>query len=393
MKTVAVVGAGIAGVTAAYLLAREGYAVEIFDRERYAAMKTSYANGAQISVSNSEVWTTWSNVRKGIMWMFRKDAPLLIKPSFEWRRIQWMGRFLWHTLNGVYARNTEETIRLGIESSKLMQQIAKDEGLEFDQSYCGILHFYKDNSYWQGAVDAKDLYNANGCEWNLLSPTETGSIDPALAHLDNVVGGVWTAGDWTGDAHKFCRELMLVMTDKYCVKFHHGVDISDVSELADFDKIVIANGTDCWHLARTVGDTLPVYPVKGYSITIELDPQSAKFAPTVSLLDDQAKIVTARLGNRLRVAGTAELCGENLDIRRDRIEPLLRWVHVNFPGIDTSTYTSWACLRPMTPNMMPIVAQSKNNPKVFYHVGHGHLGWTLAAATATQLVNKINENH
>jgi D-amino-acid dehydrogenase len=137
---------------------------------------------------------------------------------------------------------------------------------------------------------------------------------------------------------------------------------------------------------------MPIYPVKGYSITIELDEESIKHAPTTSLLDDEAKIVTARLGNKLRIAGTAELDGENYDIRQDRITPLLDWVHTNFPKINTSNYSSWACLRPMTPNMLPIVSQSKNNKNVFYNTGHGHLGWTLAPATAKSVVNLIKQS-
>jgi D-amino-acid dehydrogenase len=140
-------------------------------------------------------------------------------------------------------------------------------------------------------------------------------------------------------------------------------------------------------LANSVGDSLGIYPVKGYSITINnVDP---KHLPTVSLLDDQAKIVTSTLGNRFRVAGTAELAGENYDIRRDRIQPLLDWVHTNFPNIDTRDYTQWACLRPMTPNMLPVVKQSKKIDNVFYHAGHGHLGWTLSPATAKQVVELI----
>ena len=385
---VAVVGAGIAGVTAAYFLAKQGYEVTVFEKERYPAMRTSYANGGQISVSNSEVWTTWKNVKKGVKWMFKKDAPLLIRPTLEWRKVKWMTKFLWHTLNGVYARNTADTIRLGIESRELLRQIAKDENLKFDQSDCGILHFYKDESYFNDAMSVKELYNAHGCEWDIVNPSLIEKLEPTLKNAE-ILGGTWTPSDWTGDIHKFCRELAKVMEKKYKVKFQYGFDIRHIEEVSYFDKVVIANGVDCYHLAKTVGDTLPVYPVKGYSITINLDKESAKFAPTVSLLDDQAKIVTARLGNRFRVAGTAELAGENWDIRKDRIEPLLRWVNVNFPQIDTSNYVSWACLRPMTPNMMPIVKQSKKNPKVFYHVGHGHLGWTLAAATANNLANLV----
>ena len=385
---VAVVGAGIAGVTAAYFLAKQGCEVTVFEKERYPAMRTSYANGGQISVSNSEVWTTWKNVKKGVKWMFTKDAPLLIRPTLEWRKVKWMTKFLWHTLNGEYARNTGDTIRLGIESRELLRQIAKDENLKFDQSNCGILHFYKDQSYFNDAVSVKELYNANGCEWDIVNPSLIEKLEPTLTNRE-ILGGTWTPSDWTGDIHKFCRELVKVMEKKYKVKFQYGFDIRHIEEVSYFDKVVIANGVDCYHLAKTAGDTLPVYPVKGYSITINLDKESAKFAPTVSLLDDQAKIVTARLGNRLRIAGTAELAGENWDIRKDRIEPLLRWVNDNFPQVDTSNYVSWACLRPMTPNMMPIVKQSKKNPKVYYHVGHGHLGWTLAAATANNLANLV----
>ncbi len=382
---VAVVGAGIAGVTAAYFLAKQGFEVTVFEKERYPAMRTSYANGGQISVSNSEVWTTWKNVKKGVKWMFTKDAPLLIRPTLEWRKVKWMTKFLLHTFAGDYGRNTADTIRLGVQSRELLKQIAKDEKLKFDQSDCGILHFYKDDSYFNDAVSVKELYNANGCEWDIVNQSKIVNIEPTLYQAEGIVGGAWTPSDWTGDIHKFCRELVSVMEKKYKVKFFYGHDIKHIEDVSYFDKVVIANGVDCYHLAKTVGDTLPVYPVKGYSITINLDKESAKHAPMVSLLDDQAKIVTARLGDRLRIAGTAELAGENWDIRKDRIEPLLRWVNVNFPKVDTSNYVSWACLRPMTPNMMPIVEQSKKNPKVFYHVGHGHLGWTLAAATAENL--------
>ena len=387
---IAIIGAGIAGVTAAYFLARSGHEVVVFEKERYPAMKTSYANGGQVSVSNSEVWNTWSNVKKGIKWMLQKDAPLLIRPTFEWRKIKWMSGFLLHTLAGVYARNTAETIRLGIESRQLLETIAKDENIEFDQRQCGILHFYKDKDYFYNAQSVKDLYEANGCEWKILEPNQTKSLDPALENIENIVGGAWTPSDWTGDIHKFCRQLLNVMKEKYNVKFYCDVEVTDLNMLDQYERIVVANGVECYHLAKTIGETLPVYPVKGYSITIELDKESAKHAPTVSLLDDQAKIVTARLGNRFRIAGTAELSGENWDIRKDRIKPLLDWVNVNFPKIDTSNYTSWACLRPMTPNMMPIVRQSKTNPKVYYHVGHGHLGWTLSAGTAKKLSTMIN---
>lgn len=387
MKKVAVIGAGIAGLTTAYYLAKEGYSVSVYEAERYPAMRTSFANGGQVSVSNSEVWTTWSNVKKGIKWMFKKDAPLLIRPRLDWAQWKWMTKFLWNTVKGEYARNTAETIQLGIKARSLYAEIIREEGLKFDQSACGILHFYKDAQYLENAESVKELYNANGCEWDMLTPLQTVSMDPALGSVKGVVGGAWTKSDSVGDIHKFCYEMERVLKDKYGVEFHYDWKINHIEEVSFYDAVVVANGVGSEKLANSVGDSLGIYPVKGYSITINnVDP---KYLPTVSLLDDQAKIVTATLGNRFRVAGTAELTGENYDIRRDRIQPLLDWVHTNFPNINTHDYTQWACLRPMTPNMMPVVRQSKKNTQIFYHAGHGHLGWTLSPATAKQVVELI----
>jgi D-amino-acid dehydrogenase len=393
MKKVVVIGAGVAGLTTAYYLAREGYSVTVYEAERYPAMKTSFANGGQVSVSNSEVWTTWGNVKKGFKWMFKKDAPLLIRPRLDWAQWKWMAKFLLNTVKGDYVRNTATTIQLGIKSRALYKKIIEEEGLSFDQSYCGILHFYKDPQYLENAVSVKELYNAYGCEWNMLSPMQTASLDPALASLKNIVGGAWTPSDWTGDIHKFCIELTNVLEKKYRVEFRYHDKIKsayDIEILDDcYDAIVISAGVGSEKLANSIGDSLDIYPVKGYSITINnVDP---KYLPRVSLLDDQAKIVTSTLGNKLRVAGTAELTGENYDIRRDRIEPLLNWVHENFPNINTHDYTQWACLRPMTPDMLPVVKQSKKNTKVFYHAGHGHLGWTLSPATAKQVTDLIKK--
>ena len=392
MKHVAVIGAGITGVLAAYYLVKAGHKVTVLEQERHPAMRTSYANGGQVSVSNSEVWNTWGNVKKGIKWMFQKDAPLLIRPAPSIAKIKWMSKFLWHTVKGEHARNTASTIRLGMESRVLYQRIIEEEGLAFDQSYCGILHFYKDPQYLQSAHDVKELYNAGGCEWDMLTPMQTFGLDPALADLTDVVGGAWTPSDWTGDIHKFCIELSNVLEKKYKVEFVFGFNMPDSSKqdlFETFDTVIVSAGMGSVKIAKMFGDSLPIYPVKGYSITINVRDENMRYVPKVSLLDDQAKIVTSTLGNRFRVAGTAELTGENYDIRRDRIEPLLKWVHENFPKIDTSDYSSWACLRPMTPNMMPIVAESKT-PNVYYHTGHGHLGWTLSPATAKELVQLVD---
>jgi len=392
-KAVAVIGAGIAGITTAYYLAKEGYRVTVYEQERYPAMKTSFANGGQISVSNSEVWTTWSNVKKGLTWMFKKDAPLLIRPRLDWAQWKWIAKFLYYTAKGVYKENTAKTVKMGLRSRELYEEIRQEEGIYFDASKCGILHFYKDEQYWSRAQEARFLYNQNGLERNMLDANFLTHTDPALKDIKGVVGATLTPSDWTGDIHRFCYEMTQVLTNKYNVEFKFDSTVTSkygVEYIADvFDAVVIAAGVGSVELGKQVGDSLPIYPVKGYSITINnVDPAHL---PRVSLLDDQAKIVTASLGNRFRVAGTAELCGENYDITRSRIQPLLDWVHTNFPNINTHDYSQWACLRPMTPNMMPIVEQSKKNKRVFYHCGHGHLGWTLSPATAKMLVETIKE--
>lgn len=379
---VAVIGAGIAGMTAAYYLSSKAKAdVTVFEREPYAAMRASYANGGQLSASNSEVWTTWANVIKGFKWMFKEDAPLLIRPGVEIDKISWLLKFLLSTARNDAEKRTIETIRNAIKSRRLYNTIARTENIRFDYKKSGILHIYKTQKYFDHAISLTDMYESNGVEWVQVTPDRCLQIEPRLYHMKNdLVGGIWTESDSVGDAHKFCNALQGVMQNKYKVKFVHNHIVNNVSELDEFDRVVIANGSDACALKV---DNIQVYPVKGYSITIE----HAHGSPGVSILDDETKIVCSRLGDRLRVAGTAEIAGHNRDITRSRIVPLLKWVKKNFPNVDTKNYSSWACLRPMTPDMMPIVGKSQINNRIYYHCGHGHLGWTIAPATASQLVN------
>lgn len=388
MKTV-VIGSGITGITTAYYLAKAGHNVVVLDQENYAGMRCSYSNGGQISVCNSDVWNTWQNVIKGVKWMFKKDAPLLIRPSLDPNKIIWLTKFLYNTAKNVYEKNTLKTIEMGLKSRQLYNQIALEENIDFDRKQNGILHIYKNLKYFDQAKKSISLYNYAGCERHVYNIAQIKSLDSATNYMNDLLGGIYTPSDFTGDCHKFCYELKKVLVEKYKVRFSFGENITNVFDLVGYDNIVICAGVDSVKLAKSIGEDLPIYPVKGYSITINGNNES--LLPQISLLDDEAKIVTSTLGNRLRIAGTAELNGINYDIRKDRIQPLLRWVHKNLPMVNTHDYSPYACLRPMTPDMLPITKQSDTRSNVYYNTGHGHLGWTLAPHTAKYIVEKIGE--
>ena len=408
MKKVAVIGAGIAGTTTAYALLKKGYNVTIIDSRRYPAMATSYANGGQLSASNAETWNTPKNVMNGIKWMFKPDAPLLFNPSPEIQKYKWMMGFLWATLKGEHKKNTLETIDMAKKARETYFKIAEDEGIEFELLKKGILRFYDSEKEFKLDQAKKSWLDQEGMEWDTLTTEEVKELEPAFknnANYEKIVGGIYTKSDASGDIHKFCTNLERVLVEKYSANLQLNTTVEYISrqkgELVltmrkeneimndSFDNVIICAGVGTQSFASRLGDKMNIYPVKGYSITIDLkDEISKSCAPSVSLIDQPVKIVASRLGDRFRVAGTAELAGINTDIRQNRIRPLLDWVEKYFPNVSTETYTPWAGLRPMTPNMMPITSESRMKG-VFYHAGHGHLGWTLSAETANQVVAKI----
>ena len=410
MKKVAVIGAGIAGTTTAYALLKKGYKVTIIDSRRYPAMATSYANGGQLSASNAETWNTPKNVMNGIKWMFKPDAPLLFNPSPEIQKYKWMMGFLWATLKGEHKKNTLETIDMAKKARETYFKIAEDEGIEFELLKKGILRFYDSEKEFKLDQAKKSWLDQEGMEWDTLTTEEVKDLEPAFknnANYEKIVGGIYTKSDASGDIHKFCTNLEKVLVEKYSANLQLNTTVEYITRQKDqlvltmrkeneiindsFDNVVICAGVGTQGFANRLGDKMNIYPVKGYSITIDLkDELSKSCAPSVSLIDQPVKIVASRLGDRFRVAGTAELAGINTDIRQNRIRPLLDWVEKYFPNVSTETYTPWAGLRPMTPHMMPITSESRMKG-VFYHAGHGHLGWTLSAETANRVVAKIEE--
>ncbi|MCL4125971.1 UNVERIFIED_CONTAM: hypothetical protein GTU68_023373 [Idotea baltica] len=404
MRTIAVIGAGITGITTAYALLNRGFDVTVFDRNRYAAMETSFANGGQLSASNAEVWTQWSTIFKGLKWMTQRGAPLLVNPKPSWHKYSWMAEFMSNIPN--YKANTIETVRLAIKARDYLKAHAATEGFNFDCEQRGILHVYNCKPDFDKAAKVNDLLNEGGLERHAVTPDEMKVIEPALK--GDLYGGYYTESDFTGDIHSYAKGLGEAckkrgVTFRYgsavetLTKRDSGVDIgwtnTQGNQSDHFDGIVICAGVRSRALAAQVGDRVNVYPVKGYSITVQMDDEDSRAAaPWVSLLDDKAKIVTSRLGpNRFRVAGTAEFNGYNKDIRDDRVEPLVKWVENLFPDVSTEHAVPWAGLRPMMPNMMPRVGAGKSSG-VFYNTGHGHLGWTLAAATAELVADAVAQS-
>jgi len=400
-KKILVIGAGITGVTTAYSLYKRGYDVTVIEAERYAGMMTSYANGGQLSVSNSEVWTTWANVKKGFRWMWQKDAPLLFRPYPSLPKLKWIAGFMANTVMGRYETNTLKTIELGLGSREAYADIMKATGIKFDHSQTGILHIYRDANYFESAKRSCYLYEMAGVHREILDRDGVFDAEPALKQDSTIIGGTYTATDGMGDIHKFTANLARWLGDRG-VRFRYRASVKEARRLPnkwsvhiqsdyitdwyEYTDVVICAGSRAAETGKMFGESIPVYPVKGYSITLQV--QDPSCLPVTSLLDDAAKIVTSTLGNRLRVAGTAELDDWNLDIRRDRIDPLLRWTERNLPGVSTEDCRPWAGLRPMTPSMMPLIKPGRRDG-VWLNTGHGHLGWTLGAGTAEIIAEEI----
>lgn len=402
MPNIAIIGAGITGVTTAYSLRQRGLEVEVFERHRYAAMETSYANGGQLSASNAEVWNSRSTVSKGLRWILKNDAPFLMNLSPSWHKYSWICEFLKQIPK--YKENTIETVRLSIAAREHLFSIAKHEDIDFDLEERGILHVYSSRADYEAASKANDLMVSGGLDRVSVSPEEIKNLEPAL--FGDFYGGFYTKSDSTGDIHKFTQGLA-----KACIKngviFHYNTNVQSIRKEksgkinlgwckdvrkseSTFDAVVICAGVDSRAFSISLGDRVNIYPIKGYSVTVCLDDKiSQDSAPWMGIVDDGAKIVTSRLGkNKFRVAGTAEINGFNRDIRNDRIIPLIEWINNYFPDVSTSNVIPWAGLRPMSPSMLPRVGRGEQEG-IFYNTGHGHLGWTLSTITSEITANSV----
>ena len=389
-KSVAIVGGGIAGLTTAYFLAKKDYKITVFDPEGIAT-QCSYANGGQLSVCNAETWNTYSNLIKGIKWMSKNDAPLAFRNDiWSWDKFRWVVGFVGATLTNSYDYNTRKTIEWSLRSRRLYKKLIKELNIDFHQKDCGILHIYKNEKSWYKAQKTLERFKDTG--WGRV--VKKGNLLKYKIKTKEIVGATFTKGDSVGDIHTFCKELSNYLYNNYDYRIHvnkivankeikylsgrrdHAKTIDELKK--EFDEVVICAGA----YTPFILPHLNIYPIKGYSVTYHEEHDM----PTTSILDDDAKIVASPFANNVfRVAGTAELAGWNHDIRMDRIKPLRRWVRKN-TFVKDSRPENWACLRPMTPNMMPIVTKTKG---VWVNSGAGHLGWTMGMALAEKVTNCI----
>ena len=405
MKVV-VLGAGLLGVTSAYYLQQLGHEVTVLDRQAAPAAETSFANGGQISVSHAEPWANPSAPFKVLQWLSREDAPLLFRLRADTRQWLWGLQFLRECTVARTRRNIEQIVKLGLYSREMLQALRRETGIAYDHRTQGILHFYTSQKEFDGALKPAELMRELGCERRVVSPEEAVRIEPALAHIrERLAGATYTAEDESGDANLFAREVVRLCHDRG-VRFlmSHtvtalrvaGAKIDHVEATnADGrfqricgDAFVLALGSVSPLFAAPLGIRLPIYPAKGYSVTMPVKDESR--ANQVSLTDDEFKLVYSRLGNRLRIAGTAELNGYERDLNRVRCEAIVRRVEDIFPGAgDSSEAQFWTGLRPATPSNVPLIGRTRL-PNLYLNTGHGTLGWTHACGSGKSIARIVS---
>ena len=396
-----VLGAGVIGVTSAWYLAQAGHEVAVLDRQSEAGMETSFANGGQVSAGHAEPWARPAVIPKLLRWLGREDAPMLFRPRADWAQWEWGLRFLLECMPGRFERNCRALAGLALYSRDCLRALREQTGVRYDELSRGILHFATSDREFAELARHAEAMRALGIERQVKSAAECLQIEPALEHSEErVAGGVYTPQDESGDAHRFTKELARRCAERG-VAFRYGAVVEAIEREADAirlqggerlvaDAYVVALGSYSSLLLRGSGLKIPVYPLKGYSITLRLGAAESMAAPEVSLTDEAHKIVISRLGNRLRAAGTAELTGYDASINPVRCNAITRRIRQLFPGLGGITLVErWAGLRPATPNNVPIIGRTRLR-KLFLNTGHGTLGWTLACGSAKALAELVS---
>ena len=396
-----VLGSGVIGVTSAWYLARAGHAVTLVDRQPQPAMETSFANGGQVSWGAANPWAAPGMPGKALGWLFRRHSPLVLRPRLDPAMWLWLGRMLRNCTNTRYLANKERQLRLARYSHACLNELRDELDLHYDQSTHGLLILYRRARDLEAATREALSLDRFGIRYRLLDRAACITHEPALGDSrGTITGGMLFPDDESGDCRRFTEELA-ARAQQQGVKFMAATSVIRLA--ADGDRItrvvtdrgdlsadayVLACGSYSPLLLRPLGVRLPVYPVKGYSITVPITNDAA--APQGTLTDETYKVVITRLGNRLRAAGTAELCGYDLRLRRARLATLVHVVRDLFPSVgDLAAAEPWAGLRPMTPDNPPVIGTTPYR-NLFLNTGHGPLGWTMACGSGRVLTDLVS---
>ena len=400
---VLVLGAGVVGVTSAWFLARDGHAVTVVDRQPGPALETSFANGGQVSVTHSTPWANPSTPAQILRWLGHEDAPLLFRPRADLAQWLWGAQFLVECLPSRTRRNIERIHAVVTYSHAVLGALREELALDYDGVRRGILKIYTDRHELEAAV--KPAMRAPGAAREFKTREECVAIEPALAESRiEIHGGIFTPRDESGDAHKFTVGLA-AHCERAGVRFLYDTPIEALeresgaiagvrvrregkSERLAADAFLVCLGSYSPLLLAPVGIRVPIYPLKGYSVTLPIDDPAG--APTVSITDEQMKIVLSRLGGRLRAAGTAELTGYDTALNAARCKAIVDRVFELFPRAGRrDAVTLWTGLRPSTPSNVPVVGRTRY-PNLFLNTGHGTLGWTMSCGSARAIADLMS---
>ncbi|RAB79543.1 D-amino acid dehydrogenase [Burkholderia multivorans] len=397
---VVILGSGVVGVASAYYLARAGHEVTVIDREAGPALETSFANAGQISPGYAAPWAAPGVPLKAVKWMFEKHAPLAIRLDGTRFQLQWMWQMLRNCTPERYAVNKSRMVRLAEYSRDCLQALRADTGIQYEGRTGGTLQLFRTQQQLDGAAkDIAVLREAN-VPFELLSPAELKNAEPALAAVSHkLTGGLRLPGDETGDCQLFTTRLA-ALAESLGVKFRYNTPIDGLaiaggkiagvqcgSETVRADAYVVALGSYSTNFVANLMK-IPVYPLKGYSITAPIVDEAA--APVSTVLDETYKIAITRFDQRIRVGGMAEIVGFDKTLRAARRETLEMCVNDLLPGGgDTSKATFWTGLRPMTPDGTPIVGRTPVS-NLFLNTGHGTLGWTMSCGSGQLLADLIS---
>jgi D-amino-acid dehydrogenase len=398
---VLVLGAGVIGVTSAYYLARAGHEVTVVERQPGPGLETSFANAGEISPGYASPWAAPGVPLKALRWLFQRHAPLVLRPTADPQMWLWMLRMLRNCTAARYALNKGRMVRVAEYSRDCLTELRAQTHIPYDEGTGGTLQLFRTEAQVAHAADDIEVLKHYGVPFEVLDAEGCVAAEPGLAAVRGIIaGGLRLPRDETGDCHVFTQRLAALAAGMG-VTFRYNTAISGLDMLdgrvsgvrtgkglLTADAYVLALGSFSPRLARPLGLALPIYPVKGYSITVPI--VDAEHAPVSTVMDETYKVAITRLGNRIRVGGTAELSGYNADLPPARRDTLERSLTDLFPGAgDLARASFWTGMRPMTPDGTPVIGRS-SIANLYLNTGHGTLGWTMAAGSGRIIADLVS---